>query len=149
MNDGWMNEGDGPKWLPVLNAVEVQYSIPANLLARMAYQESSFRPGVISGLIKSKPGAVGIMQLMPQFFPGAGVDPATDIMRAGKFLSSLHSRFSDWQVAVAAYNWGGGNVHHEYTTDADQYELQHMPIETQNYVKKVFADVPLMGALLK
>lgn len=134
-------------WLPTLAKAEIRHGIPTDLLARIAFQESSFRAGVISGAIKSKPGAVGIMQLMPQFFPGAGVDPVKDIDAAATFLVGLYRRFRDWQEAVAAYNWGAGNEHHAYV-EHGAYRLCDMPTETQNYVRKVFADVPLAGALL-
>lgn len=144
---GWKFSGDAQKWLPVLAAAEMRHGIPTDLLARIAFQESSFRPGVISGAIKSKPGAVGIMQLLPKYNPGAGVDPVADIDRAGTVLDALYRRFRDWQEAVAAYNWGEGNEHHAYV-EHGSYRLVDMPTETQNYVREVFADVPLQGALL-
>lgn len=147
MSDAWKLAGQGPVYIPILNACEVRYAIPTDLLARIAFEESSFRPGVISGAIKSKPGAVGIMQLLPQYFPGAGINPAADIGVAAAFLASLYERFGDWQEAVAAYNWGAGNEHHSYI-EHGSYILADMPTETQNYVRQVFADVPLPGALL-
>ena len=150
MSDGQLTDqwkSLGAQYLPLLHAAEDKYALPRDLLARIAFQESHFRPGIISGAIKSPVGAVGIMQLMPQFFPGAGADPAKDIDTAGRFLAKLYERFKDWQVAVAAYNWGQGNVHHEGVRDGD-FVLADMPTETQNYVKQVFGDVPLMGALL-
>jgi membrane-bound lytic murein transglycosylase D len=63
-------------------------------------------------------------------------------------LVSLYTRFGDWQVAIAAYNWGGGNVHHEYVAAANTYILADMPAETQNYVKQIVGDVPVPGALV-
>lgn len=142
----WLDAA-GP-WLVTLNSTEDRYAIPQNLLARIAYQESHFRPDIISGAVVSPAGAVGIMQLLPQYFPGAGQSPQADIDTAGKFLSELDDRFHDWTVAVAAYNWGGGNVHHEYAMDANKYVLADMPTETQNYVRDVFADVPVTGVLV-
>jgi soluble lytic murein transglycosylase-like protein len=140
----WMEEGDGPKYMPLLNAAEDRYALPQNLLARMAFQESSFRTAVIAGQIKSSAGAVGIMQLEPEYFPGAGVSPAHDIDMAGAYVAKLYQRFKDWQLAVAAYDWGPGNV--------DNYlhgEGAHvLPTETQNYVLDIFTDVPIAGSLL-
>ena len=144
----WETEGEGPKWLPVLNNAEARYKIPTDLLARVAYQESRFRSDIISGAIVSPAGAVGIMQLMPQFFPSAGINPATDIDSAGCMLANLHVRFGDWQIALAAYNWGGGDVHHAAMMDAGKYELKDMPQETQNYVTQIVADVPIQGVLV-
>jgi soluble lytic murein transglycosylase-like protein len=151
----WQSVEAGPAWMPVLNAVEVNESLPADLLARIAFQESSFRPGVIDGTVPSDAGALGIMQLMPQFFdsvkapiPFGPVDTRAQISQSAQLLASLYERFKDWQVAVAAYNWGGGSVHHQWVTDSSTYILADMPTQTQNYVKQVFADVPLPGALL-
>lgn len=149
MNTKWVTYNEGPKWVPVLNNAELQNGIPHNLLARVAFEESSFLPEVILGQEISKEGCIGIMQLNPKFFPGAGKDPTTDIYTAATFLTSLAVRFGmDWQVALAAYNWGGGNVHHEYAVSADTYTLADMPAETQNYVKQIVADVPVPGALI-
>jgi soluble lytic murein transglycosylase-like protein len=148
MSDSWKSAGQGPIYVPLLNAAEIKYSIPTDLLARIAFQESSFRPGVINGAIRSSANCVGLMQLNPVYYPNAGKDPVVDIDDAADLLMNLYTRFRDWQVAVAAYNWGGGNVHHEYAIDADKYVLADMPDQTQNYVKNVFTDVPISGALL-
>jgi soluble lytic murein transglycosylase-like protein len=154
MNTSWMDSGEGPVWVPTLNSAELQYSIPTNLLARIAFQESSFRQGVILGLVPSSVGALGIMQLMPQFFasvrvptPFTDADVASQIDEAVGLLRRQYDRFGDWQEAVAAYNWGGGNEHHSYV-EHGSYILADMPPQTQNYVKEVFADVPIQGALL-
>lgn len=148
MSAAWKNAGQASVYLTALNAAEVEYKIPADLLARIAYQESRFRPDIISGAVKSSAGCVGLMQLNPVYYPEAGHSAIDDITTAAKLLVSLFARFNDWQVSVAAYNWGGGNVHHEYAMDANRYVLADMPDQTRNYVREVFADVPLPGALL-
>jgi soluble lytic murein transglycosylase-like protein len=136
--------GSAP-YIGLLNGAEDAFGIPHNLLARIAFQESSWRAPVINGTIKSSAGAVGIMQLLPKYFPNAGASVAADIHTAAQLLLSLYHRFDDWQLAVAAYNWGGGNVDHEMATDEG---LGGMPQETQNYVTKVFSDVPVPGSLV-
>ncbi len=139
---GWKNVGQGPVYVPLLNAAEDKYGIPPDLLARIAYQESHFRQDIISGAKKSSAGAVGLMQLMPQYFPGAGQSPTADIATAAQLLVSLFNRFQDWQLAVAAYNYGGGNVN-KYLNGTGT-----LPAETVNYVNGVFADVPVQGSLV-
>jgi hypothetical protein len=136
------------KWRAPINAAEALHGIPTNLLVRIAYQESHFRESIINGTVKSSAGAVGIMQLMPKFFPGAGLNPIADIATAAGLLADLFKTFKDWQVAVAAYNWGEGDVEHSYLKDVDHYLLSTMPVETQNYVTEVFSDVPVTGILL-
>lgn len=139
----WRTLGQGPTYLPYLNTTEAQYGIPQDLLARIAYQESHFREDIISGATRSPAGAVGIMQLMPQFFPGAGDNAVADIATAGAYLSKLYSEFGDWQVAVAAYNDGPGNL------QAVLAGTKTLPTETQNYIADVFADVPVQGSLIQ
>ena len=70
---GWKNVGEGPQWIPALNAAEVQYGLPTDLLARIAYQESHFRTDIITGATPSPAGALGLMQMMPQYFDSVRV----------------------------------------------------------------------------
>ena len=137
-----------PDLMALLNQAETHYGIPPDLLARIAYQECSWRNEVIDGTVKSPAGAVGMMQLMPQFFPNAGQSIVNDISMAAQLLRNLYVRFQDWTVAVAAYNWGGGNVHKRYVEDDNNYRLGNYPPETQKYVTQVFGDVPMQGALV-
>lgn len=139
----WMTAGQGPTYQPTFAVVESNNGIPANLLFRLGYQESHFRPDIIDGTTQSSAGAVGIMQLEPQFFPGAGQDPQTDIATAGGYLAKLYAEFNDWQLAVAAYNDGPGNI------NAYLGGTKTLPLETQNYVADVFADVPVQGSLIE
>ena len=139
----WAAAGEGPTYQPTFAVVESNNGIPTNLLYRIGYQESHFRPDIISGAVTSPAGAVGIMQLEPQFFPGAGQDPQTDIATAGAYLAQLYGEFNDWQLATAAYNDGPGNIN-AYIAGTKQ-----LPLETQNYVADVFADVPVQGSLIQ
>lgn len=141
----WKTTGEGPAWIPVAYGVEDEHGIPCDLLARLLFQESSFRASVIDGTDISPAGAVGIAQLLPRYFPGAGKDPRVDIETAGAYLASLHGRFGDWQVALAAYNWGPGAVDQCLKGGGT---LANMPVETQNYVKQIIGDVPVSGSLI-
>jgi soluble lytic murein transglycosylase-like protein len=132
----------GAAYLPQISMVESQCGIPTDLLARIAYQECSWRAEVIDGTVKSPAGAVGMFQLMPQYFPGAGVSWMQDAETAGRYLSQLHRQFNDWQMAVAAYNWGPGNL-----SRYEQNPSGGLPRETKNYVAGVFTDVPVPGSL--
>jgi soluble lytic murein transglycosylase-like protein len=114
---GWENAGSGPTWVPVLNAAETQYGLPQNMLAALAYQESSFIENVIRGLKASSAGALGMMQLEPQYYPtlvgpsGAAVpyadsDVNDQITAAATTLITNYSSTSSWPLAIAAYNAG-------------------------------------------
>lgn len=147
---GWQSVQQGPVWVPVLNVAETQYGIPTNLLARMAYQETHFRPEFIDGTKASPAGALGILQLLPKYFtsvrvarPFTAQDTGAQINEAAAELARLYSHYQDWGLAVAAYNWGQGRV--------DQYvqsggTTPPVPNETATYVAEVFSDVPVDGA---
>ena len=142
---GWKNVQQGPKWVPVLNAAETSLGIPPDLLARIAYQESHFRPDIISGANVSSEGALGLMQMLPKYFASVRVptpftddDTAAQITEAGGLLASLYRQFSDWSLAVAAYNWGAGNVNNYLAG-----KVTALPDETATYVADVFGDVPM------
>jgi membrane-bound lytic murein transglycosylase MltF len=146
---GWQNVGEGPTWVPVINQTEASLGIPTNLLARMAYEESSFRQDVIDGSVSSSAGAQGILQLEPASFPQLRLTPpystqdTTDqISAAGQYLMQLYGEFSDWSQAVGAYNAGPGTMSNALSSGAA------LPAETVNYVDQIFADVPVSAVNL-
>lgn len=138
---GWKNVNKAADWLPTLAAAEVSAGLPTDLLARIAYQESHFREEIIRGTQASPAGALGIMQMMPQYFQSVRAQqPYSDdavtsqINEAANLLASLYTRFKSWPLAIAAYNAGAGNV--------SKYGGIPPFAETQNYVAQVTADVP-------
>jgi soluble lytic murein transglycosylase-like protein len=144
---GWQDVEQGPVWVPVINQAESVAGIPTNLLARMAYEESHFRPDIIDGTTASSAGALGILQLMPQYFstvqvpvPFSSADTVAQITQAAQQLASLYAQFNDWTLAVAAYNAGAARVQ-AYLAGTP------LPTETQAYVADVTADVPVTGVL--
>lgn len=141
MSDAWKSAPNAAIYLPTLNQTELRFGIPTDLLARVAYQESHWRTDIVTGATRSPIGAVGLMQLMPGIFPGAGKDWRADVATAGEELARLYHHFQDWTLAVAAYNDGQGNL------QAYLDGTRTLPLETQNYVAEVFADVPQSGAL--
>ncbi len=124
-----------------LNAAEKINGIPHDLLARQCYEESQFNPEA-----RNESGALGIMQLEPQYFPGAGNNPINDIETAARYMAQLHTEFGDWQLALAAYDWGPGNVR---KWKANNRPFSAMPPETRKYVSQIVADVPVAGCLVQ
>jgi membrane-bound lytic murein transglycosylase D len=115
-------------------------------LVWIAQVESSF-----DSRARSPAGAVGMFQLMPATAKRFGLrtwpfDQRTDIEHSArasaKYLRALHEKFSDWRLALAAYNAGEGTVqklldrHKTKTFDAIAPQL---PAETQLFVPKVEA----------
>ena len=127
------------KFAPVIAAAEKKYGIPPGLLHRLIREESAFRTDIITGKKRSSVGAMGIAQFMPSTArevlgsEAAALDPYKAIDGAGKYLRQLyqwtHSR--GWKDAVAAYNWGVGNV--------NKKGLAGAPAETKRYVSAVIA----------
>lgn len=139
----WMTSSNAQKWATALSTAESQYGLPDGLLSRIAYQESRFIQAVIDGTRASTAGALGMMQLMPQFFstvqrpvPFSEQDTLDQINQAAQLLASLYGHFGDWTAAVAAYNAGRGTIDHVLAGTAA------LPIETANYIANISADLP-------
>jgi len=128
-----------PAAAPYLDALERAtraYGLPPLLLARLAWQESRFRPDIISGETVSAAGAQGIMQIVPRWHPGVDpLDPPDAIDYAAKYLKGLYNRFGSWSLALAAYNAGPGNV--------EKYGGVPPFAETRAYVRDITTDAGL------
>jgi len=110
--------------------------IPPDVLYRLLNQESRFRPDIITGATRSPVGALGIAQFMPDTArewlgsEAAALDPAKAIPGAAKYLAWLIRQFNgNIKAAVAAYNWGIGNV--------KKKGLDNAPAETRKYVSAI------------
>lgn len=136
---------DYPLYAQLIASTEATYGIPQDLLARLLWKESRYRSDIIDGSTRSSVGAAGIAQFMPATAQQYGLmvggidgrlDPKRAIPAAGRYLKALYSMFRNWTNAVAAYNWGPGNVQHYLAGDIDRRTGQAyvMPQETVDYV---------------
>ena len=132
-----------------VEAYAEQYGVPETMIFAVIRTESGFDSGAVSSA-----GAVGLMQLMPDTFEwltnemlfdhldrGMLYDPETNIKYGTYYLSRLYDRYGDWELALAAYNGGQGNVD-EWLEDPAYADgeggLKEIPFrETRQYVKKV------------
>lgn len=131
MPSRWSEDKIPPEYLPAIRAAESANALPRNLLARLLWQESRYRPRAVSPA-----GAQGIAQFMPETAREFGIDPldpAQAIPAAGRYLRQLHNRFGDWTAALAAYNWGMGNVARK--------GLARAPAETRRYYTDILGDI--------
>lgn len=127
-NRMWNTPTNGLKYEKLFNAASNQYALPPGLLSRVAYQESRYNPNAVSPA-----GAVGLMQIVPKWHPTAKpYDPIDSIFYAAKYLRQLYDQTGSWANALAAYNWGIGNLTRE--------GLENAPRETRNYIAEITRD---------
>ncbi len=89
-------------------------------------------------VIASPAGAIGIMQLMPGTAAQLGVNPydAQQNYAGGEtYLQQLYAQYGDWPDALAAYNWGPGNVNQALASGSAY------PQSVQQYIAKVLAQL--------
>ncbi|ASP17154.1 LysM domain protein [Neisseria sp. oral taxon 020 str. F0370] len=133
------------------------YHISREVAKRNMPAEIALLPFIESAYVtkaKSTVGASGLWQFMPATGRHYGLEQtplydgrhdvyaATDA--ALNYLEYLHGLFGDWSLALAAYNWGEGNVGRAVNRARAQglepvYENLKMPAETRNYVPKLLA----------
>jgi membrane-bound lytic murein transglycosylase D len=73
-------------------------------------------------------------------------DPEKSSKAYAKYMKTLYDQFGDWYLAMAAYDWGPGNVQRAVmkTGYADFWELYKrnvLPGETKNYVPGIIAAI--------
>lgn len=120
-------------------------------LALLPFVESAYNP-----LAYSHARAAGMWQFIPstgrvyQLRQNAFRDDRRDVLASTRaaldYLEKLHGMFGDWQLALAAYNWGEGAVGRAIAKNkrlkkpTDYMSLYpHMPRETRYYVPKLQA----------
>jgi soluble lytic murein transglycosylase-like protein len=115
--------------LEALHAAADAFNLDRALVRAVCYIESRGKPDAQSGA-----GAQGLMQLMPDTARELGVtdafDPAQNARGGAKYLRQMLTQFGgDLRKALAAYNWGPGNVERRTT----------IPASVQKYASDVIA----------
>ncbi|WP_038215835.1 transglycosylase SLT domain-containing protein [Xenophilus azovorans] len=125
-------------------------------LALLPYIESAFNPQAVSSA-----RAAGMWQFMPA--TGTDYDLKQNIFRDDRrdvvastraaldYLQKLYGMFGDWHLALAAYNWGEGNVGRAIARNQKAglpagYTDIRMPDETRYYVPKLQAVKNIVAA---
>jgi membrane-bound lytic murein transglycosylase D len=119
-------------------------------IALLPIVESAFNPTA-----ESVSHASGIWQFMPATGKNYGLkqnwwfDSRRDVVAATAsaldYLQTLNAEFGDWQLSLAAYNWGEGNVRRAVARNrtralpTDFASLTNVAVETRNYVPKLQA----------
>ncbi len=118
-------------------------------LALLPFIESAFNPDALSsakasGMWQFIPSTGKNYNLRQTMFQDGRRDVMASTRAALDYLTKLHAMFGDWQLALAAYNWGEGglqravayNQAHGLPVD---YAHLRMPQETRNYYPKLQA----------
>lgn len=139
--------GLAQQYFPIFEEALDRYKLPQEL-KYLAVVESALYPGA-----RSRAAAVGLWQ----FMIGTGklyglrvdsyVDERCDIYKstdaACRYLRDLHEIFGDWELALAAYNCGPGNVNKAIRRAGgtlDYWKIyDHLPRETRGYVPAFIA----------
>ena len=118
-------------------------------IALLPFVESAFVTNA-----KSSAKAMGLWQFMPatgkdfRLTQNVFRDERRDVLQstdaALDYLQRLHKQFGSWELALAAYNWGAGNVAKAQKRNLaaglpTDYLSLKMPNETRNYVPKLMA----------
>ena len=118
-------------------------------IALLPFVESAFVTNA-----KSSAKAVGLWQFMPatgkdfKLTQNVFRDERRDVVQstdaALDYLQRLNNQFGSWELALAAYNWGAGNISKAQKRNIaaglpTDYESLTLPNETRNYVPKLMA----------
>ena len=133
-------------------------------LALLPFIESAFNPQAIStaqavGMWQFVPATGRTFDLKQNLFRDDRRDVLASTRAALDYLQKLYTMFGDWQLALAAYNWGEGNVQRAIARNqraglGTGYLDLSMPMETRMYVpklqavKNLVADPKTMGVNL-
>ena len=129
-----------------------EHNMPIEL-KYLAVIESGLRPQV-----KSRAGALGLWQFMyrtgkmyglkENSYVDERMDPELATDAACRYLKKLYEIYNDWNLALAAYNAGPGNVNKAIRRSGNKltyWEVRpYLPRETQGYVPNFIAAAYLL-----
>jgi membrane-bound lytic murein transglycosylase D len=124
-------------------------------LALLPFVESAFNPQAVSsakaaGMWQFMPATGKSFELKQNVFRDDRRDVLASTRAALDYLQKLYGLFGDWQLALAAYNWGEGSVGRAIAKNQrlglpTGYTALGMPQETQYYVPKLQAIKNIVG----
>ncbi|MCC7303712.1 MAG: transglycosylase SLT domain-containing protein [Bacteroidia bacterium] len=140
-------------YFPLFEETLDKYNMPLEL-KYLAVIESALNPNA-----KSRAGAMGLWQFMYGTGKLYGLkvtsyldercDPRLATEAACQYLQFLYETFGDWQMALAAYNCGPGNINKAIRRSGGKktyWEVRpYLPKETQGYVPSFIAVTYVMN----
>ncbi|HSM22453.1 MAG TPA: transglycosylase SLT domain-containing protein [Rubrivivax sp.] len=138
----------------IVEEVELR-GLPSEL-ALLPFIESAFNPQAVSharasGMWQFMPATGKDFELQQNLFRDDRRDVLASTRAALDYLQQLHAQFGDWHLALAAYNWGQGNVQRAIDRNRragkpTDYASLKMPAETRNYVPKLQAVMNIVAS---
>lgn len=141
------------RYRAMIQRVMAEEGVPQDLIY-LAVAESGFQPRAIGPRTRSGAHAGGMWQFMPNGTYGLTrnayvderFDPEKSTRAYARYMKFIYDQLGDWYLAMAAYDWGAGNVQHavQKTGYADFWELykrNNLPGETKNYVPEIIAAI--------
>ena len=128
-------------YMPIFEEIFDSYDLPVELTA-MTIIESHMNPRA-----ESRVGAKGMWQFMYKTAKGYGLhidsfvdermDPVKSCNAAARYLRDVYKIFGDWNLAIASYNCGAGNVLKAIKRAGGSRQFwdiwPYLPAETRNY----------------
>ncbi len=138
--------GKSELYFPIFEEYLREYNLPQQL-KYLPMIESKLNPHA-----RSSAGAVGLWQFMPETGKELGLtigtytderkDPNKSTEAAVRHLKRMHDNFGSWELAIAAYNCGAGNVRKAIRqSGSKEYSKlkRFLPRETQRYLPRFVA----------
>jgi membrane-bound lytic murein transglycosylase D len=158
----WLNKGRrifteglirSGRYRELIQRIFREESIPLDLMY-LAQVESLFKTNALSrarakGIWQFGRGTALRYGLKVNSYVDERSDPEKSTRAAAKYLNDLYEMFKDWDLVLAAYNWGEGKVQHLIDKSGrdnfwDLMELRrNFPKETKNHVPLIQASIIL------
>nr|WP_249182368.1 lytic transglycosylase domain-containing protein [Burkholderia vietnamiensis] len=132
--------------------IEKQRGLPAGTLARMWKIESGSGSNLIGPVLKNGDQAIGDFQFTSAAWNdwGNGGDRFSfkdEAGASGRYMQSLMKKYGgDIRKALAAYNWGPGNLDKDIAKNGGQWE-SNLPAETRKYIAAIAGEVAKRSAV--
>ena len=138
-------------YFPMFEEAFAKQNVPLEI-KYLSIVESALNPKAVSRM-----GATGLWQFMYQTgkqynlkidsYVDERSDPLKSTAAAAKYMSNMYSIFGDWELVLASYNSGPGNVSKAIRRSGGKQSYwdirKHLPKETQGYVPAFLATMYL------